>query len=762
MPRDLALRRGTALAIAVLLPLYLAVRGGGYDLVVHQEFGFVLWAAIAGMFALGWLPRSRLPGMSLAAIAALGVFLGITFVSLSWSGSSEHTLAEVARVDAYAGLVALALLGLNRYTWRAAASGLGFAAIAICLLSVASRLDPTAFPDPLAGIITTDRLSYPLNYWNAVAAWGAMTLAIGLAWSANGRQLVMRCVGGAALPIAGVTVYLTYSRGGIVASAVAVAAVIVLSRNRWTAAAHLCVLAVAITALILVIRDEPEIARATGSSGAPVVGLTLLVACGVCAAAAAVTRAAGFDSIRLPRRKARVVVPVALVVLVLGLIVAGHSVIARGWHEFENQRTVSFGSDPTSRLATAGGTRHDVWSAAIDAFRAHPLGGIGAGTFEFWWAQHGTGHEFLRDAHSLYLETLAELGWPGLLALVAFLTLLLVAAVQTRLRAKRSSEVAASVAICSAAIVFLVQAGVDWLWEEPAVTILGLGAMAVAGAGMNGRRQRSLAWVGIRTPLVAGAVLLALIQVPGIVSASREAQSEQALLDGHINAATSLASQAVSAAPWAATPLEQRAAAEVAGSHLALASEDLQRAIGNEPVDWRQHLQLSQVDIELKHLRQARTQFHVARKLNQVSLPYLSFEQLQRSIAPRCLVLGPGNCTPTGTFVSPKSCRSIPRAVAAVLVPPRGEALGRLTVVRSSGTGPPVYYVAALVGERVALWAADRTAVTSGGGTVVPLNGPARRSSARGEGLSPASFGVSADSPDAAAARRCALGAGKR
>ena len=39
----------------------------------------------------------------------------------------------------------------------------------------------------------TDRLSYPLNYWNAVAAWGAMTLAMGLAWSANSRRLWVRC-----------------------------------------------------------------------------------------------------------------------------------------------------------------------------------------------------------------------------------------------------------------------------------------------------------------------------------------------------------------------------------------------------------------------------------------------------------------------------------------------------------------------------------------------------------------------------------------
>ncbi len=212
-------------------------------------------------------------------------------MSLGWTGSSEHTFAEVARILVYAAVVALALLGLNRYTWRAAALGLGAAAVGICVVALLSRLSPGTFDDPIAAVFHTDRLSYPLNYWNAVACWGAMTLAMGLAWSANSRRIVVRGAGLAATPIAALTVYLTYSRGGRGDRR--------LSRwrrfspSRATAgplAFNVVAAAMASAAVILVARGQPAIAHATGSAGARPVALALVAACAACAVVALVTR----------------------------------------------------------------------------------------------------------------------------------------------------------------------------------------------------------------------------------------------------------------------------------------------------------------------------------------------------------------------------------------------------------------------------------------------------------------------------------------
>jgi O-antigen ligase len=59
--------------------------------------------------------------------------------------------------------------------------------------------------------------------------------------------------------------------------------------------------------------------------------------------------------------------------------------------------------------------------AAVGEAKATPLTGTGAGTFEFWWAQFGTLSGGLgRDAHSLYLQALGELGYPRLLLIAGF------------------------------------------------------------------------------------------------------------------------------------------------------------------------------------------------------------------------------------------------------------------------------------------------------------------------------------------------------
>ena len=67
------------------------------------------------------------------------------------------------------------------------------------------------------------------------------------------------------------------------------------------------------------------------------------------------------------------------------------------------------------------------------------------------------------DAHSLYLETLAELGLVGLGLLVLVLAPPLAGAFR-----------GASAAAAGGYVAFLVHAGVDWDWEMPAVTIAGL------------------------------------------------------------------------------------------------------------------------------------------------------------------------------------------------------------------------------------------------------------------------------------------------
>ena len=73
----------------------------------------------------------------------------------------------------------------------------------------------------------------------------------------------------------------------------------------------------------------------------------------------------------------------------------------------------------TEILDFSGSRRYDFWEAAVDANATDPSVGIGPGTFDFWWTQHGSYAAYVRDAHSLYVETLAELGIIGLLLIGA-------------------------------------------------------------------------------------------------------------------------------------------------------------------------------------------------------------------------------------------------------------------------------------------------------------------------------------------------------
>ena len=107
--------------------------------------------------------------------------------------------------------------------------------------------------------------------------------------------------------------------------------------------------------------------------------------------------------------------------------------------------------------------------------------------------------------------------------------------------------------------VFLVTAGVDWMWEETAVAALGLGAIAVAAAGgsrrLRRRRRRGRLWrPGVRPAAVALALLAAAVQVPGLVATQRVRASQAAARAGDLPRSEQLAREAIDAEPWAAGP----------------------------------------------------------------------------------------------------------------------------------------------------------------------------------------------------------------
>ena len=74
-----------------------------------------------------------------------------------------------------------------------------------------------------------------------------------------------------------------------------------------------------------------------------------------------------------------------------------------------------------ARLGIVDSNRYRYWEEAGSTFAEHPLIGIGSGGFQVEWLKVDKRFDASGDAHSLYLETAAELGVVGVAFLLLFL-----------------------------------------------------------------------------------------------------------------------------------------------------------------------------------------------------------------------------------------------------------------------------------------------------------------------------------------------------
>jgi tetratricopeptide (TPR) repeat protein len=220
--------------------------------------------------------------------------------------------------------------------------------------------------------------------------------------------------------------------------------------------------------------------------------------------------------------------------------------------------------------------RIDLWRAAWHQFESRPLLGGGAGSYEQYWRQHRPSSLDVRDAHSLYLETLAELGLVGFALLVALLAAPLLA-----LRSRRLPLVPAAL---GAYVAFLVHAGIDWDWEMPAITLAGFacGAAALVAA----RREGSLLTGRVR---YAGAALLVGIGAFAAVTlvGNRALDSSaSAAAAGNWSKAQAEARTARAWLPWSSEPWRLLGEASFGRGDFDAAARDYRHAISLDPRNW--------------------------------------------------------------------------------------------------------------------------------------------------------------------------------
>jgi len=601
-------------ALAGTVVLYLAVDGGGYDLVVRSQVAIVVWWVVLIGAAWGLLPAARWTRMAWATVAVFGGFVAWTGLAATWSQSSELSLDELSRVACYFGLL---LLGISIHRDREQAvkhtiHAVAAAVVLVACLALASRLRPDMFPaaHQTASFLpgTEGRLGWPLNYWNALAALLALGLPLLLAIATSARTLRAQAASAAAIPIVTLCSYLTFSRGGALAAGAALLAFLVVSPERVGKLATALVAAAGSAALILAAVHRGAIEQGLTNSAARHQGNALLVSVVIVCAGVALAQTGVGLAVRhgtpprwltfTPGRARALVLGAVAGCLVVALLAGGPARISHAWQDFKHPTAPALDQDTIARFGTASGNgRYDYWKVAIDATGGHLLGGSGPGTYQLLWAPRAPYFSYVQNAHSLYVETLAETGLVGVVLLVAFFVLVLGAAVRLSIRSQYEARVRAA-GVIGAMVAFCVSAASDWIWQVPALpaAFLLLAAAVLAPPRVVGSGRA--ASMPLRLGAIAAAIAcLVAIAVPmATVSSVRESQA--AVVKGDPAQALADARAAVSLEPGAASPQIQLALVLELQGNVPAALAAAHRATLDEPNNWSGWLIVSRLEAE--------------------------------------------------------------------------------------------------------------------------------------------------------------------
>lgn len=482
----------------------------------------LLLAALVVRVTLAQRPLAGLGRAYVVGGIALAVLATWVLASAAWSDAQGSATLEYDRALLY--LLAFVLFGAlgrtpDRLRWMV--RGLAAGAVVVCVAGLITRTLPDVWE--VAPTVANDRLSYPLTYWNALGLLAAMGVVLCVALTCDAREHpATRVAAAAPLPLLGATLLLTFSRASLVLAPVACLVLLAVGRPRFALSGLLVAVPVvgfAVAAAYgagLLASDTPTTPAATeeGHDLALVLaGLAVLAAAARAALLVVDERLAGaVPRVRLPAALRR---PPLLAGAAAGLlaVVAGIAVAAgapgaveRQYDRFVKGDQVQTEGDLRERLTQVGNNgRIRQWRVSVDAFESEPLHGAGAGTYARAWDRERREYYEVKDAHSLYLEMLGELGVVGLLLVVVAIGVVL-GGFAAR---SRGPDRAPGAALLACGLAWATHAGVDWDWEMPAVTLwffaaggLAVAAPVSAGAGAS------------PAPRVRGALRLAAGDLP--------------------------------------------------------------------------------------------------------------------------------------------------------------------------------------------------------------------------------------------------------
>lgn len=621
----------TAVVAASLIGVAFAY--GGYGLTTRTIVAVVLWWAIILGLGLGLLPFRRPPRdayLSGGLLAGLAILAGL---SVLWSASPEKSFVEFDRITLYLGFFVLAVLGGTRAKAARWADGLAIGIAVVGLLALTTRLLPGLVPggDEVTSIPNAQaRLAFPLGYSNALGILLAVGYPLLLRSSVAARTALARGLAVGVIPALSAAIFLTSSRGAIGCALLGVAVFLALARPRGEAAwASVCaaggsaLLVAALKSRVDLVSTPFDNPAVTVAQGRVVAAIALLVCFGAGLAylgGIAAARARGL-SLRTPGigRQGRLAIGViAAVALVVVVIAVDPGARIESFKQTEPRgRQQSTGQ----LLSLGGGGRYQFWSAAVDQFRANPVLGGGAGTYEFWWAANPRFPYSVRDAHSLWLEVLGELGLVGLiLAVGAFGYGILVAL--RRVRGDEGPDRILVAALGATLFAWAFAAAIDWMWEMTVVSAVAVICLGLITGPATARRpqlapsSRGSRSFSVGVAVIAAAWLVICAQASPLLSEMRIADSQVAAARGEFDAALTAARGARTLQPWAGNPYRQLALVEEERASFAAAMGYIQEAIAREPGNFELWSDAARIERGSGNLVGAGQRFERARRLD--------------------------------------------------------------------------------------------------------------------------------------------------
>ena len=578
----------------------LAFQSGGYGIRATAFAATEITVLLAVWLLLASDPLAGLKRPLVIAVVALAALSAWAALSSIWSSSPERAAPEAARAILYSATLALfGLVATTPRRTRLMVLGIAAATVGISVAALVSRTLPEIVARSPG--LNLERLAYPISYWNGLGLIAAVGAVLCTHFTCHASEPVwVRRLSAAAVPLLGATVYATLSRGAALAALVGVGVYLMIARPpAWPAAAA----AVAVPTLgALIAADAATADRFTAvrpDDATVAAGRWLALALATCALAAGALREPAGRALarrreqRGPRQRRRIAVRSRwrwlAVAGVAGVVAVGlAAALVSANHD---------GRSGASRLLGTGSNgRSAYWTVALRSAADHPILGEGAGTFDLAWAREREIPRLsVHDAHSLYLETLGELGPVGLALLLLALGTIALGLLR---RARQASPNAALwAALLTVFLAWVVHAGLDWDWELPAVSVW---VFAVGGAALAGQPETADAPLGpsrravtLRWALVGICILAAIFSGRLALASARFDAAVEAAEAGDCPKAERRARDSLRlrdhSAPYVVLAWCQRSARPEA------AKRAMAQALRLDPEDWRLHYEYALV-----------------------------------------------------------------------------------------------------------------------------------------------------------------------